>query len=209
MLALVSVLKIPVASALSAILLTSPLRPGEIWLSTPIVVPKLPKFPKPQTAYVAMSRLRGDRFAYAGSCCRLCTCSQVSLIHHGETAGVKNRKSCIFVQGNLDANELRDLDQVVALSRHPEQESDGVKHIAKNQLNREVVRIIVSSPNVEIATPPCQQAIDERNEGDDAEKCAQNHACNFESKPRTICECVESIGGAVILIVGNDNAACC
>jgi hypothetical protein len=58
--ALLSVLKIPVISALTANPATSPVLPGAICESTPICVPREPMFPKPQRLYVAMSFERSD-----------------------------------------------------------------------------------------------------------------------------------------------------
>ena len=66
-LALVRVLNAPEINAEMASLLTSPLRLGAIWESTPICVPNEPMLAKPQSAYVAMRRERGERSAYDGS----------------------------------------------------------------------------------------------------------------------------------------------
>lgn len=46
---------------------TSPDRPGAICDKTPICVPSDPMLPKPQRAYVAISRERGARSAYMAS----------------------------------------------------------------------------------------------------------------------------------------------
>src|ERR1700744_5971870 len=63
----VSVLMMPVMSALTAGLETSAPRAGAIWLSTPICVPSEPRFPNPQREYEAIIRLRGERSANSGS----------------------------------------------------------------------------------------------------------------------------------------------
>lgn len=61
MLALVNVLNAPVNMALTATRATSPLRPGAICANTPIWLPREPMLANPQSAYVTMSRDRGDR----------------------------------------------------------------------------------------------------------------------------------------------------
>lgn len=65
--ALVSVLTTPLMSELSATLATRPPLPGASCDSTPIWMPTDEMLPKPHSAYVAMSRERGERSAYAGS----------------------------------------------------------------------------------------------------------------------------------------------
>ena len=63
MFALVNVLMAPVMSAERASRDTSPERAGEICDRTPIWVPREPMLAKPQSAYVAIRRERGERSA--------------------------------------------------------------------------------------------------------------------------------------------------
>lgn len=70
MAALVNILMAPVNMALTATRETSPARDGANCANTPIWLPSEPMLANPHRAYVAITRDRGDKLAYAALCWR-------------------------------------------------------------------------------------------------------------------------------------------
>lgn len=57
--------------------------------------------------------------------------------------------------------------------------------------------------------PPGEEAVDQTDEGDDAEEGGGDHGCNFQTEPRAHREGVQGVGGPVLLVVGDDDPARC
>ncbi|KAB8339104.1 hypothetical protein FH972_022040 [Carpinus fangiana] len=124
--------------------------------------------------------------------------AEVSIVGAGLQAVVCDK----FILDELDADQLSDLEQIIALAGNAEEECNWVANVAQNEGERE--RRVV---DIQVATPPAKQTVDESDETDDAKECRHDHACNLETQPATVGKGVESVGSLVLVIIRNDDAA--
>lgn len=101
---------------------------------------------------------------------------------------------------DLLRDEPGDSEEITALARNTEQESNGEEEVAKDGLERELGVV-----DVEVTSPPGEQTVDETNKGDDTEEGGDDAASNLETKPCTVGESVESVLSLVLVIVRDDN----
>ncbi|CRK38233.1 hypothetical protein BN1708_007695, partial [Verticillium longisporum] len=92
--------------------------------------------------------------------------------------------------------------QKIRVARYTKQESDGVEHVPGNEIKRQGRRV-----DVEEASPPRQQAVNETNEGKNAEQRSHDTASNLDTEPGAVRKGVDGVGSGVLLIIRNDDLA--
>jgi hypothetical protein len=107
-----------------------------------------------------------------------------------------------FVGDNLEADELTNVEQIVP--GDTEQEGHRVADVAKDELQGKVRLAILG--DVDISSPPAQEAVDQADQGDNAKKSSNNHAGNFDTQPRTVGEGVQGVCGSVLVVIGDHNS---
>lgn len=107
-----------------------------------------------------------------------------------------------LVGDDLDAYELGDLQQIVA--GHAEQEGHGVTDVAQDELQGEVRFAVLG--DVDVSTPPAQEAVDQADQGDDAEQGGDDHSGDLDAQPGPVGEGVEGVRGPVLVVVRDDAA---
>ncbi|KAJ8113160.1 hypothetical protein OPT61_g4655 [Boeremia exigua] len=108
-----------------------------------------------------------------------------------------------LVSDDLDTNETTDEQQVLALARYTEQERNRVKKVSENKLKGEIVLSI----KVDVAAPPGKKTVDQVQERNDTQECANDHTSDLKTKPSTVGESVQSVGSLVLVVIGNDDAS--
>ena len=96
-------------------------------------------------------------------------------------------------------------DLMLIASWYAVEESDRVADISKKELESEVWIAILGDVNV--LAPPAEKTIDETDEGDNAEKRGDDHASDLDTEPCAVGESVDGVGGAVLIVIGDNDAA--
>jgi len=117
--------------------------------------------------------------------------------------GNKLSESNELVGNDLDTDETADEEEILAFTRHTEQESYWVENVAEDELQSKIVLALES----DVATPPGEETVDHVEEGDDTQKGGYDHPGDLETEPGTVGESVESVCGFVLIIVGDDNSS--
>lgn len=67
--------------------------------------------------------------------------------------------------------------------------------------------LVVLAHQAPVLAPPTEKAVDKSNNGNDTEESGDDHASNLDTKPGTIGKSVKGVGGLVLIVLGNHNAA--
>lgn len=107
---------------------------------------------------------------------------------------------------DLLGDELGDGENVAVTlirvgARDTEQEGDRVEEVAEDGLESES-RFV----DVDVSSEPGQNAVDEGDQGNDAEKRGDNGTGNLDSEPSTVGESVQGVLSLVLVVVGDDYA---
>lgn len=125
------------------------------------------------------------------------------VVRVGVVARLEHGEGNELVGDDLDTNETTDEEQVLALARYTEQESNGVEDVSEDELKGEVVLAV----EVDVAAPPGEETVNQTQESNNTQECANDHTGDLKTKPSAVGEGVKSVGSLVLIVIGNDDAS--
>jgi len=128
----------------------------------------------------------------------------------GGVVGGEVSEGVVLVGDDLLGNETGDGEDISCGvgsvgAGNTEEERDGEEKVSENQLESK----IVVAGEVDVASDPGKDTVDESDKGDDAEKRGNDGTSDLDTQPSTVGESVKSVLGLVLVIIGNDNATSC
>ena len=108
-----------------------------------------------------------------------------------------------LVGDDLDTDETTDKEEVLAFTRDTEQEGHRVEDVAEDEFQSE----IVLSVQVDVTAPPGEKTVDHVQKRNDTQEGGDDHTGDLETEPCAVGESVKSVGGLVLIVIGDDNAS--